>query len=94
MDWELIDRLLNVMDGIRGLPKLKPIHDMAELTLLDLVADAQKNLDERKEKETAEKAEADAKAQADLEAQRQAEGEEEPVRTSTFKPAAEAKRRA
>lgn len=72
---EEICKLLDIMDGTRGLPKLKALHDMAELSLLDAAADAQKQLDKRREEEAAAKAEADEAARLELEKEREAEEE-------------------
>ena len=49
MDWELVCKLLDVVDGAHGHPKLKALEDEATATLLDMAAKAQEILDKRRQ---------------------------------------------
>lgn len=61
MDFEQIERLLTICNLAKGWPSLNPIHDLAMAELVDLNAEAVKELTDQREA----KAGADKKAQAD-----------------------------
>ena len=61
--------LLQIADLAKQWPNLRPLHDSAMAQLMDMVPDAQKDLDARAQEKAKAEAEAEAKRQAAIKEQ-------------------------